>query len=71
MFSLDDEATLAVKGTLALGIYWALFIIAPLALCIYVLHAYGISGWFSAPVFFILLLLGEHGFGRWKRLWRP
>jgi len=50
--------------------YWALFIIAPVSLCIYGLRAWGVSGWFCLPVILVLLVIGEHGFRRWKRLWR-
>jgi hypothetical protein len=60
--------TMLLRASLAGVTYWALFIIAPTVACIYALRSWGISGWFCLPVIFALLIVGEHGFRRWKRL---
>jgi len=53
------------RDTLALGSYWTLFVVAPLAACFFIFGA-----GYCLPVFFALCLIGERGFRRWKRLWK-
>ena len=51
---------------MALATYWALFIIAPVAVSFYLLGA-------SASVvciFVLLCVLGERGYRYWKKLWK-
>jgi hypothetical protein len=58
------------RTMLALGSYWAIFIIAPLALCFLLLGASARAVGYCLPLFVVLCLIGERGFRRWKRLWR-
>ena len=53
------------KAELARIAYWALFIIAPTAISIYL---WGVGT--CLPVFIILVLVGEHAFRLWKKLWK-
>jgi hypothetical protein len=53
------------KGELARIAYWALFIVTPTAISIYL---WGIV--VCLPVFFVLVLVGEHAFRLWKKLWK-
>lgn len=53
------------KSELVRLTYWALFVIAPTGFSVY-LWGFGIC----LPVFFVLVLLGEHGFRQWKKLWK-
>jgi hypothetical protein len=56
--------------TLALGSYWTLFVVAPLAACFFVLGSSARAAGYCLPIFLVLCLIGEHGFRRWKRLWK-
>jgi hypothetical protein len=55
------------RTLLALGSYWALFIIMPLVLC-FLLLGVRAAGW-CLPLFLVWCLVGERGFRGWKRLW--
>jgi len=58
------------RTTLALGNYWALFVIGPLIGCFFLLGASARAAGYCVPIFLVLCLIGERGFRRWKRLWR-
>ena len=58
-----------MKGAICLAAYWILFVIVP----------GGIILWFvplpwriasAIPIGLLLLLIGEHGFRKWKRIWK-
>lgn len=48
--------------------YWLLFLFVPSALVYFFFGGMAIG--FCLGIFFALVLLGEHGFRHWKRLWR-
>jgi hypothetical protein len=50
------------RGTLALGSYWALFIIAPLIACFLLLGASARAAGYCVPLLVVLCVIGEHGF---------
>ncbi len=57
------------RGLLCLVSYWLLFIILPAGLILSLVP----KGWrigVGVPVGFVLLLIGENGFRRWKKFWR-
>jgi hypothetical protein len=49
----------------ALGSYWLIFVFLPVGLVAFVVGV----GW-TLGVFAVLILLAEHTFRAWKRLWR-
>jgi len=50
--------------------YWALFIVAPtLAVVFFGSWKHPRIGW-ALPVFIVLVLIGEHAYRRWVKLWR-
>jgi len=57
------------KEYLCRAAYWAIFIIAPTAAVVFVgSWTRPRIGW-ALPIFFVLVLIGEHGYRRWVRLW--
>lgn len=59
-----------MRGSLALITYWALFIIAPLALFIIWRGQSVSTAVLSVVLFLVLAVIGERGFRLWKRFWR-
>lgn len=60
--------TSIIKGMLCLASYWLLFVILPAGLVLSLVP----KGWrigVGVPVGFLLLIIGENGFRRWKKLW--
>lgn len=58
------------KERLCRGAYWTIFIIAPTAVVTFVgSWSHPRIGW-TLPVFFVLVLIGEHAYRRWVKLWR-
>ena len=58
------------RAKLALGSYWVLFIIGPLVVCFVLFGASVRAAGYCVPILVVLCVIGEHGFRRWKRLWR-
>ena len=58
------------QTTLALATYWALFIIAPIAICFYLLGASASAAGKCVAIFVVLCIIGERGFQLWKKLWK-
>jgi hypothetical protein len=58
------------RTTLALVTYWALFIIAPLVICFYLLGASASAAGKCVAIFVVLCIIGERGFRLWKKLWK-
>jgi hypothetical protein len=56
------------KAFLALASYWILFIIAPTVAALFLLGISAKNGAACLGIFLILVLVGEHGLRRWKRL---
>ena len=57
-----------MKGYICLLTYWALFIIAPLTFILFLVP----SNWKIGTAvisLIILVMIGEHGFRKWKKLW--
>jgi len=48
--------------------YWLLFIFAPTVAAFFLLGVSAKNGGVCAGIFIALVLIGEHGFRRWKRL---
>jgi hypothetical protein len=48
--------------------YWLLFIVAPTVAAFFLLSDTGKSGAVCVGIFIVLVVIGEHGFRRWKRL---
>jgi hypothetical protein len=48
--------------------YWLLFIIAPTVAAFFLLGASAKNGAACVGIFVVLVVVGEHGFRRWKRL---
>jgi hypothetical protein len=48
--------------------YWLLFIIAPTVAVYFLLGASVKNGAVCVGIFVVLVVIGEHGFRRWKRL---
>lgn len=69
MSRLGSQATW-MRGLLAVITYWALFILGPLYLFVAWWGWTPLTKAILVPLFFILFLIGEHGFRIWKRLWR-
>jgi hypothetical protein len=57
-----------MKGTICLATYWLLFIIAPTALILLVVPENWRLG-AAIPIGLLLIVIGEHGFRKWKRRW--
>ena len=58
-----------MKETICLLTYWLLFIILPCGIALSFLP----SDWRVAsaiPIALIIILVGEHGFRKWKRVWK-
>ena len=49
------------RAKLALGSYWALFIIAPLVVCFVLLGASARAAGYCVPILVVLCVIGEHG----------
>jgi ABC-type transport system involved in multi-copper enzyme maturation permease subunit len=58
------------RATLALVTYWVLFVIAPLAICFYLLGATARAAGTCMAIFVVLCIIGERGFRLWKKLWK-
>jgi hypothetical protein len=54
------------RTTLALATYWTLFIIAPVAICFYLLGASASAAGKCVAIFVVLCIIGERGFRLWK-----
>jgi len=48
--------------------YWLLFIIAPTVAAYFLLGGTAKNGAVCVGIFVVLVVIGEHGFRRWKRL---
>jgi hypothetical protein len=62
--------TIMNRTKLALASYWALFVLAPLVTCFLLLGASAQAAGYCVPIFVVLCIIGEHGFRRWKRIWK-
>jgi len=56
------------RTTVALVTYWALFIIAPVAVCFYLLGASASAAGKCVAILVGLCIIGERGFQLWKKL---
>ena len=56
------------QAFLVLVSYWTLFIIAPTVAALFILGISAKNGAACVGIFFILVLIGEHGFRLWKKL---
>ncbi len=50
--------------------YWSLFIIAPTVALFFLFGASASSAGVCLGVVVVLVVVGEHGFRPWKRLWK-
>lgn len=50
--------------------YWSLFVIAPAVVLFFILGASRSDAGVCFGVGIVLVIIGEHGFRPWKRLWK-
>lgn len=50
--------------------YWLLFIVTPAVALFFILGPSGSTAGVCFGVGIVLVLIGEHGFRAWKRLWK-
>jgi len=59
-----------MKGTVVLIAYWLLFVMVPVVLILASLRFSRLSFAISAVAFVVLVIVGERGFRKWKKLWK-